>query len=81
MKDTENLLDSLLLIKRRLVNSLLGNQAGAAAFASDLGQRVEEEAATLSRLHLDKRISMKQLILALRNRTKASSSVAAAAQA
>lgn len=54
MKDNENLLDSLLLIKRRLVDSLVGNQKGAAAFASDLGQRVEEEAATLSRLHLDK---------------------------
>lgn len=81
IKDNENLLNSLLLIKRKNVNLLLGNRKGAPAFASDLGQWVEEEAATLSRLHLDKRISMEQLSLALRDRMKAFSHVAAASQA
>lgn len=80
-KDKENLLDSVPLIKRLHVNSLLESQEGAPAFACDLGQGLEEEAATLSRLHLDKRISIEQSWPELRDGKKTLSHVAAASQA
>lgn len=80
-KDNESLLNSLSLMKRSRLNSLLGHQKGAPASAGDLGQRAEEEAATLSRLHLDKRFSAEQSLLAPRERVTAFSRVAAASQA